>query len=110
MSPASREAKALGMKMNTAKTEVQYAGKNSVVIDVSVDGETLKQVQDFVHLGGKISSDGTSEEDVGRRICLASCGMQALSKFGSFKDIGLSTKVRVYETLLLNLLLYNSET
>jgi len=55
MSAVSREAKALGMKINTDKTEVQYAGKDPVVIDVSVDGETLPQVKDFVYLGGKIS-------------------------------------------------------
>jgi len=43
------------MKINTDKTEVQYPGKDAVVIDVSMDGETLKQVKDFVYLGGKIS-------------------------------------------------------
>jgi len=36
--------------------------------------------------------------------------MQSLTKLWSYKDIGLSTNVRVYETLVLNLLLYNSET
>jgi len=71
------------MKINTDKTEVQYAGKYAVVIDVSVDGETLTQVKDFVYLGGKISSDGSSEEDVGRRIGLASGVMQALTKLWS---------------------------
>jgi len=54
------------MKINTNKTEVQYAGKDAVVIDVSVDSETLTQVMDFVYLERKISSDGSSEEDVGR--------------------------------------------
>jgi len=103
MSAASREAKALGMKMNTDKTEVQYVGKDAVGIDVRVDGETLKQVKDFDYLGGKIRSEGTSEEDIGRRISLASRVLQALSKLWSSKDIGLSTNVRVYETLGLNL-------
>jgi len=101
MSAVSREAKALGIKINTDKTEVQYAGKDAVVIDVCVDRETLTQVKDFVYLGEKISSDGSSEEDVRRKIGLASGVMQALTKLWSSKDIGLSTNVRVYETLVL---------
>jgi len=63
-------------------------------MDVSVDGETINQVKDFVYLGGKINSDGTSEEDLGRNF--ASGLMQALSKLWGSKEIGPSTKVRVY--------------
>jgi len=45
-----------------------------------------------------------------RRIGLASGVMQAMTKLWSSKDTGLITKVRVYETLVFDLLLYNSVT
>jgi len=76
------------MTLNADKTKVQYGGKDAVgIYYVSVDGETLKQVMDFVCLGGKISLDGTSEEDVGSIFGLASGVMQALSKLWNSKDM-----------------------
>jgi len=54
------------MKMNMYKTDVQYIWNDTVGIDVSVDGETLKQAKDFVYLGGKICSNGTLYESVVR--------------------------------------------
>jgi len=41
------------MKMNSDKTEVQYVGKDAVGIDVTMNGELLKQVKDFVYSEGR---------------------------------------------------------
>ncbi len=60
--------------------------------------------------GGGITGDGASDQDVKRRIGLANGVVQSLDKIWRAKDISVKTKVRVYETLVLSLLLYNSET
>jgi len=63
-------------------------GRTQRWIDISVDGETLKQVKNFVYFEGKICSDGTLEE------------MQALSYLLGSKDIGSDTNIIMYETLV----------
>ena len=110
MSSISREAERMGMRMNLEKTEVQYIGKEKVTMDLSINGTLLKQVDEFVYLGSKIAGDGSSDQDVKRRIGLANGLVQSLDKIWKAKDISVSTKTRVYETLVLSLLLYNSET
>ena len=60
------------MKLKNDKTEVQYIGKGNIQMDVRIEEEDLHQVCDFVYLGKKISADGSSTADVGRRVGLAS--------------------------------------
>ena len=45
----------LGLKINIAKTEVQVISKNEIPISININGTELKQVKDFVYLGGTIS-------------------------------------------------------
>ena len=110
ISSISLEAERMGMKMNLEKTEVQYIGKEKVDMNISINGTTLKQVDEFVYLGSKITGDGSSDQNVRRRIGLANGVVQSLDKIWRAKDISVNTKTRVYETLVLGLLLYNSET
>jgi len=110
MNSISLEAERLGMKMNLEKTEVQYIGKEKVAMDISIGGTTLKQVDEFVYLGSKIEGNGSSDQDVKRRIGLANGVVQSLASIWRAEGISVKTKVRVYETLVLSLLLYNSET
>ena len=80
MSSISLEAKRMGMKMNLEKTEVQYIGKEKVEMNISINGTTLKQVDEFVYLGSKITGAGCSDQDVRRRIGLANGVVQSLDK------------------------------
>jgi len=110
MSKIAQEAEKMGMKINVEKTEVQHIGKNEEEIKININGQQLNQVSNFIYLGGVISSDGTNDKDIGRRIGLASGAMQSLNKIWSAADISKETKVIVYQALILSLLLYNSET
>ena len=104
-------SKRFGLKISTAKTEIQCISRNSVVsMSIKIDDTELKQVEDFTYLGGVISSDGRCEHDIGRRIGLATGAASALNTIWASKEIRNDTKVRVYETLVLSILLYNSET
>ena len=64
----------------------------------------------FVYLGGLISSTGSSQPDVRRRIGLACDAVRRLAKIWKNKAISKETKVQVYETMVLSILCYNSET
>ena len=64
----------------------------------------------FIYLGGVISSDSSSEHDIKRRIGLATGAAASLSAIWASKEICEGTKIRVYRSLILSILLYNSET
>src|SRR6476469_5700464 len=106
----SLEAEKLGMSINVDKTEVQCIGKEQQIINVSINGKKLNQVEEFVYLGGVITSEGKADKDVKRRIGYASGVMSSLKVIWQARDISLGTKVMVYESPLQSLLLYNSET
>src|SRR6478609_4255362 len=106
----SLEAEKLGMSVNVDKTEVQCIGQDQQRINVSINEKKLNLVEEFVYLGGVITSEGKSDKDVKRLIGFASRVMSSLKVIWQARDISLRTNVMVYESLGLSLLLYNSET
>jgi len=59
--------------------------------DVTVDSNTVEQVDNFVHLGNNQSSDGSSQSDMKRRIGLASAAMTNLERsipVAAYKSLG----------------------
>ena len=106
----AQESSRMGLRINVEKTEVQHVGKSSKVININIDDKPLKQVENFIYLGGNMSEDASVEQDVRRMIGLATGVMQSLNKIWQNRGIGQVTKVKIYETLVLSVLLYNSET
>jgi hypothetical protein len=104
---ASREMK---MCINVTKTEIQYVGKEEYKFQIEIDEQKLTQADTFIYLGGTISAVGGSEDDIKRRIALARGVFQSLNQIWTAKDISKDTKRKVYEVLILSVLLYNSET
>lgn len=100
----------MGMKINTSKTEIQYLGKGSKQMDLQLNGQSLTQTESFVYLGGLISGKDGTDADVTRRIAAARTTFQMLHKIWSSKELSKHTKLRVFETLVLSVLLYNTET
>ena len=57
-----------GLKMNFDKTEVMWVGKHREELNIRLEGKDIKQVKNFVYLGGNISENGRVEVEVRRRI------------------------------------------
>ena len=68
----------LGLKINIAKTELQVIGKKENHIKININGTTLKQVENFIYLGGTISQKGSCTEDIKSRIGKALGAVQRL--------------------------------
>ena len=79
-------------------------------MDIRINNTPLKQVEDFIYLGGKISQIGSCTDDVKYRIGNALDAMQNLNDIWKSKDISTSTRIRLYKSLILSILLYGSET
>ena len=98
----------MGMCINAAKKEIQFLEKGNITFQIKVNGQQLQQTEHVVYLGGNISTNDGSGKDIERRIdqrhatnAEQNMDIQKLSK---------QTKMRVYETLVKSVLLYNSET
>ena len=56
------------MCINAAKTEIQFLGKGNIPFQIKVNGQQLQQTENFVYLGGNISTNDGLEKDIQRRI------------------------------------------
>ena len=52
------------MNINRKKTEVMVCSKDSEIINIKMDGNTLKQVPKFKYLGSIFTEDGKNNEDI----------------------------------------------
>src|SRR6218665_3118087 len=95
----------MGMKISIQKTECQFLGEGSKKFRLEVEGQELKQTENFVYHGRKYQ-----HKYVERRIGLARGTWQALGKVWNSKELSKATKTRIYEVLVLSTLLYNAET
>jgi len=55
-------ATSVDMCINKTKTEVQYLGKGKKKFQILVDGQQIQQSDNFIHLGGNISTEGQVEQ------------------------------------------------
>jgi hypothetical protein len=103
------QSKRFGLNINTEKTKVMSIGKEHEDLQITVGGNQLEQVPEFVYLGAVISEDGSCEADIKRRIGLAAGTFGNLTTIWKAKNITIKTKVKVYETMVVPILLYGSE-
>ena len=57
-----------GLKMNLDKTEVMRVGRQREELNIRLEEKDIKQVNNFVYLGGNISENGRVDVEVRRRI------------------------------------------
>ena len=57
-----------GLKMNLDKTEVMWVGKQRQELNIRLEEKDIKQVKNFVYLGGNISENGRVDVEDRRRI------------------------------------------
>ena len=113
MTKTNQQLERMGLTMNKTKTEVMHNNDaaTSRREGVHIDGTQLPTTSDFTYLGSIISSNCTIDRELTNRISRASAA------FGQLKDrvylnrnLKLTTKLRVYEAIVLSILLYSSET
>ena len=100
----------LGLHISWTKTKIQNIGAGPVAPDLLINGQVVEGVDKFVYLGSTICSvDGSRSEQM-RRIGLAAANMNNLASVWSQSHLSTATKLRLYMTLIVPILLYASET
>ena len=113
MTQTNRQYSRLGLLMNKTKTEIMHrpTSTHSEPLAITIDGTQLPEATDFTYLGSIISNNCSLDREINNRISRASAA------FGQLKDrvylnsnLRLNTKMKVYEAIVLSILLYSSET
>ena len=103
----------MGLVINASKIEILYQWYDPPleVPDIELDGVILKTTNEFVYLGGVLSSDCQVDSEVNRRICKASAAFPRIrQRVISNHNLRVTTKVSVYRAVCLSVLLYGAET
>ena len=107
------EAKPLGLKVSWPKTKVQDFGGllDDTVQSVLACGEDVEISENFTYLGSVVHNNGGSRQEVLRRIGLAHGVMDSLStSIWRCRYLCRQTKIRIFKSLVIPVLLYGCET
>ena len=109
----SEEAEPLGLRVSWIKTKVHTFGDilNAIIESIPVCGENVEVTQTFNYLGSVIHSSTSCEIEVNRRLGRAWSAMNSLDqRVWRCRYLCKRTKVRVFRSLVLPVLLYSCET
>ena len=99
----------VGLKLNARKCKILKSNSKSDA-NLTVSHSDVEEVDSFMYLGANVTKDGGSTADMKKRIGLASSTFNRLSKIWTATDIGRKTKVSLFKSLVLSVLLYGCET
>ena len=105
----SNASKGTGLKINITKTKVMRFNAASEE-KVTVNGEELGDVDSFVYLGAKVSTAGGADGDITSRLCKARAVFGKLSGVWKSSILSKSTKIRIFKSNVIAVLLYGCES
>ena len=74
-----------------------------------LEGEEIEEVESFEYLGAKVINKGGADEDI-KRIGKAWAAFNKLSKIWNSGELQRKTKIKIFKTNVLAVLMYGSET
>ena len=77
---------------------------------ITIDGETVEIVTDFIFGGPKITADGDCSHEIKRRLLLGRKVMTNLDSILKSRDITLPTKVCLVKSMVFPVIMYGYES
>ena len=104
-----RYARAVGLKINIAKTENMRINANNYRM-IRCDDQPLREVDNFTYLGSKVTCSGGREEDIQQRIQKSKVAFNSLAAIWKSRKYRTETKLRIFNSNVKSVLLYGAET
>ena len=101
------EIEKVGLKFNIQKTKIMASGP---ITSWQIDGKTVQTVADFIFLGSKITADGDCSHEIKRCLLLGRKVVTNLDSILKSRDITLSIKVRLVNTMAFPVVMYGCES
>ena len=104
-----RNAAKVGLHVNKDKTKTMR--NNCQTVDpVKLGEQDIEDVTEFTYLGAKVTKDGNTEAEIKTRINKARGAFAALKNIWKTKMISKKTKIRIFKSNVLSVLLYAAES
>ena len=108
-------ASSIGLKVNEDKTKYLFSTRSEerrsqLGSTVTMGDFKFEVVEKFTYLGSEINTQNDITREIRRRIVLANRCLHGLSKFMRSRDPSKETKLKLYNELILAVLLYGSES
>ena len=101
---ATNEQVFFGLKINAEKTKLLRLNTSNTE-KVQVDGQGIEEVESFVYLSANVSNEGGTEDDIKARLAY-----NKLDKFWKNSQVTIGTKVNVFKSSVISVMLYGCET
>lgn len=106
-----KEAKRVGLKISGQKTKMMRINSSSQEqFTIGERNERIEDVEEFCYLGATICKDGGGMKDLKNRLSKARGAFTRLKKIWRSSNISRKTKLRLYKTLVVPVLVYGCET
>ena len=105
----ARNAGKIGLQINTNKTKM-LRNNRQTADPITIGGRDIEEVTEFNYLGAKVSTYGNSESEIKARIRKARGAFAALNNIWKTNKISNRTKIRLFKSNVLNVLLYAAES
>lgn len=103
-------AGAYGMEVSSEKSKVMVNSANNTNAQISMNGQQLEEVAAFKYLGATLTKDGRSTTEIRVRLGIATSAMAKLTTIWKSRDISFPTKIKMFRSLVLSILLYGCES
>ena len=101
------ESEKVGLKLNIQKSKIMASGH---VTSWQINGETVKEVTNFILGGSKITADGDCSHEIKRCLLLGRKAMTNLDSILKSRDITLPTKARLGKAMVFPVVMYGCES
>ena len=102
-------ASKVGLIFNAKKCEVMNINKPGN-LTIKIDDTVVKETDSFQYLGSTICANGDSHKEIMTRIGKAGAAFGNIQKILQKGMLGLKNKLKIYQSLVLSILLYGCET
>ena len=99
----------IGLQINIRKTKILRINATSQE-PILIGQHNLEDVDSFEYLGSKIDETGGTEADIKARINKSRSAFACLNKVWNSKNLSVKTKLRLFKSNVLSVLLYGAET
>jgi hypothetical protein len=104
------EARRVGLKINVEKTKMMRINPSSQEQFTIGTQDRIEEVEEFSYLGATVCKDGGGMKDLKNRLSKARGAFIRLKKIWRSSNISRKTKLRLYKTLVVPVLVYGCET
>jgi len=106
-SALSVAAKQLGLNISRKKSKTMQL--TDTPLPVELENEDLEEVEEFTYLGSVMSKSNATVKDITNRLQKAKSSFVQLNKVWRSPNISEKTKIKIYTSNVLSVLLYGAE-